>query len=80
LSTLDAVEDRRAGLVVAPFGLNALAEMRADQVPGFYLLVPRSRRRVKSVAAFCDWVASEDWAKAGTADDVGQGGSTFGAA
>jgi len=34
LSTLDAVEDRRAGLVVTPFGLNALAEMRADQVPG----------------------------------------------
>jgi len=67
-------------LVVAPFGLNALAEMPADQVPGFYLLVPRSRRRVNSVAAFCDWVAGEDWAKAGSADDVGQGGSTLGAA
>ena len=61
LSILDAAEDIRAGLVVAPFGLDALAGMPADQVPGFYLLVPRSRRRLKSVAAFCDWVTSEDW-------------------
>jgi LysR family glycine cleavage system transcriptional activator len=61
LSVLDAAEDIRAGLVVAPFGTDALAGMPADQVPGFYLLVPRSRRRLKSVAAFCDWVTSEDW-------------------
>ena len=50
LSTLDAAEDTHAGLIVAPFGENALADMPAEQVPGFYLLVPRSRRRVKSVA------------------------------
>jgi LysR family glycine cleavage system transcriptional activator len=62
LSRLDAAEDIRAGLVVAPFGIDALAGMPADQVPGFYLLVPRSRRRLKSVAAFCDWVTREDWA------------------
>lgn len=61
LSLLDAMEDIRAALVVAPFGTDALAGMPADQVPGFYLLVPRSRRQLKSVAAFCDWVTSEDW-------------------
>jgi LysR family glycine cleavage system transcriptional activator len=62
LSKLDATEDIRAGLLVAPFGIDALAGMPADQVPGFYLLVPRSRRRLKSIAAFCDWVARENWA------------------
>jgi len=61
LSVLDAVEDTRAGLLVAPFGMDALAGMLANRVPGFYLILPRSRRRLKSVAAFCDWVAGEDW-------------------
>lgn len=61
LSVLDALEDLRAGLVVAPFGLDALATLPADKVPGFYLVVPRSRRRLKSIAAFCDWIAAEDW-------------------
>jgi LysR family glycine cleavage system transcriptional activator len=62
LSVLDAVEDIRAGLLVAPFGMEALTGMPADEVPGFYLLLPRSRRRLKGVAAFCDWVTSENWA------------------
>ena len=70
MSALDAAEDMRAGLVVAPFGPDALSEMPADQVPGFYLLVPRSRRRLRSVAAFCNWVTGEDWTKNGTADEV----------
>lgn len=70
LSALDAAEDIRAGLVVAPFGTDALADMPVDQVPGFYLLVPRSRRRLKSVAAFCEWATSEDWTKAGSTNDV----------
>ena len=61
LSRLDAAEDIRAGLVVAPFGIDALASMPADQVPGFYLLVPRARRRLRSIAAFCDWVSRENW-------------------
>jgi LysR family glycine cleavage system transcriptional activator len=62
LSRLDAAEDIRAGLVVAPFGIDALADMPTEQVPGFYLLVPRARRRLRSIAAFCDWVAGENWA------------------
>jgi LysR family glycine cleavage system transcriptional activator len=61
LSRLDAAEDIRAGLVVAPFGIDALASMPVDQVPGFYLLVPRARRRLRSIAAFCDWVSRENW-------------------
>jgi len=61
LSLPDAVEDTRAGLLAAPFGMDALAAMPADRVPGFYLVVPRSRRRLKAVAAFCDWITGEDW-------------------
>jgi LysR family glycine cleavage system transcriptional activator len=61
LSLPDALEDTRAGLLVAPFGMDALAKMAADRVPGFYLVAPRSRRRLKAVAAFCDWVTREDW-------------------
>lgn len=61
LSAPDAAEDIRAGLLVAPFGMNALAGMPIDKVPGFYLLLPRSRRRLKTVAAFCDWITGEDW-------------------
>jgi LysR family transcriptional regulator, glycine cleavage system transcriptional activator len=37
------------------------AAMPADRVPGFYLVVPRSRRRLKAVVAFCDWITGEDW-------------------
>jgi LysR family transcriptional regulator, glycine cleavage system transcriptional activator len=61
LSLPDAVEDTRAGLLVAPFGTDALAAMPADRVPGFYLVVLRARRRLQAVAAFCDWVTGEDW-------------------
>jgi LysR family glycine cleavage system transcriptional activator len=61
LSDLDAAEDASAGLLVAPFGMDALAGMAADRIPGFYLVLPRSRRRLKSIAAFCDWVTGEDW-------------------
>jgi LysR family transcriptional regulator, glycine cleavage system transcriptional activator len=61
LSLPDAVEDTRAGLLVAPFGTDALAAMPADRVPGFYLVVLRARRRLQAVAAFCDRITGEDW-------------------
>jgi LysR family glycine cleavage system transcriptional activator len=32
-------------------------------VPGFYLVLPRAHRRVKTIAAFCDWITSENWAE-----------------
>lgn len=61
ISVLDAMEDLRAGRLVAPFGFDALADMNDADVPGFYLIAPRSHRRVASIAAFCDWAQSEDW-------------------
>ncbi|MCF4129500.1 LysR substrate-binding domain-containing protein [Methylobacterium sp. SyP6R] len=63
ISMLDAMEDLQAGRLVAPFGPAALAGMAPDDVPGFYLVLPRANRRVKSVTAFCDWALSEDWSQ-----------------
>ncbi|WP_127103961.1 LysR substrate-binding domain-containing protein [Pararhodobacter zhoushanensis] len=61
VSTIDALEDLATGSLIAPFGPDALRTMPAAQIPGFYLVVPRAHRRLKSVAAFCDWVTGEDW-------------------
>jgi len=61
LSTFDAIEDIRAGALVAPLGLDALQGLAPEKVPGFYLILPRSRRRLKSIAAFCDWIVGENW-------------------
>ncbi len=61
LSRIDAVQDIATGKLVAPFGVAALADMPLDQVPGFYLVLPRGHRRVETVAAFCDWIVAEDW-------------------
>ncbi|MES2435930.1 MAG: LysR substrate-binding domain-containing protein [Pseudomonadota bacterium] len=62
LSTIDAEEDLASGKLTAPFGLNIMAAMPESQIPGFYLVLPKAHRRVKSIAAFCDWVARENWA------------------
>lgn len=62
ISQIDALQDIEAGRLVAPLGLDALADMPEGQVPGFYLVLPRAYKRVKTVAAFCDWITSEDWA------------------
>ena len=63
LSVLDAAEDIQAGRLVAPFGLRALEDMPASEVPGFYMIIPRAHRRVKSIAVFCEWAVSEDWSE-----------------
>lgn len=62
LSTIDAEEDLASGKLVAPFGLEVMAAMPQAQIPGFYLVLPKAHRRVKAIAAFCDWVAQENWA------------------
>lgn len=62
LSSIDAEEDLASGKLVAPFGLNVMAQMPQAQIPGFYLVLPKAHRRVKTIAAFCDWVARENWA------------------
>ncbi len=61
LSVADALEDIQAGRLVAPLGVDALTSMDLADIPGFYLILPRAHRRVKSIALFCDWVLSEDW-------------------
>ncbi|MGR3569036.1 MAG: LysR substrate-binding domain-containing protein, partial [Pseudooceanicola nanhaiensis] len=55
--------DIAAGRLVAPFGTEALSDMAEADVPGFYLVLPRAHRRVKTIAAFCDWITSENWAE-----------------
>ena len=61
ISSIDATEDLEAGRLVAPFGTDVMNTMPADRIPGFYLVLPRSHRRVRPIAAFCDWITAEDW-------------------
>lgn len=61
VSRVDALDDLRAGRLVAPLGVEALTDMPDRDIPGFYLLLPRAHRRVRAIAAFCDWIVTEDW-------------------
>lgn len=61
LSTIDADEDLAMGRLVAPFGRTVMQEMPEHQVPGFYLVLPKAHRRIKTIAAFCRWVEAQDW-------------------
>ncbi|WP_420583667.1 LysR substrate-binding domain-containing protein [Ruegeria sp.] len=63
ISRVDAERDIRSGDLVAPLGVDILYDMPADQVPGFYLVLPKAHRRVSGVANFCNWVTSQDWEK-----------------
>lgn len=63
ISILDAAEDLQSGRLVAPFGLDALKDMAEADIPGFYMILPRAHRRVKSVTTFCDWANAEDWSE-----------------
>lgn len=64
LSEIDAEEELKTGRIVAPFGRDVMARVPAKEIPGFYMVLPKSHRRVKVVAAFCRWVEGEDWASA----------------
>ncbi|CAM5761571.1 LysR family transcriptional regulator [Labrys miyagiensis] len=61
VSVIDAEEDFRSGALVAPIGRNALADMPTEQVPGFYLVLPRGHLRAKAVAALHRWLMQQDW-------------------
>lgn len=61
ISTIDAAEDLKLGKLVAPFGQEVMHKMPEHQIPGFYLVVPRAHRRVKTIASFCRWIEAEDW-------------------
>lgn len=61
ISTIDAAEDLKLGKLVAPFGQDVMHKMPEAQVPGFYLVVPKAHRRVKTIATFCRWIEAEHW-------------------
>ncbi|HMO72231.1 MAG TPA: LysR substrate-binding domain-containing protein [Paracoccaceae bacterium] len=61
ISTIDAAEDLKLGKLVAPFGTDVMQGMPEAQIPGFYLVLPRAHRRVRTIAAFCRWIEAEDW-------------------
>jgi LysR family transcriptional regulator, glycine cleavage system transcriptional activator len=61
ISTIDAAEDLKLGKLVAPFGQDVMHKMPEAQVPGFYLVVPKAHRRVKTIATFCRWIEAENW-------------------
>lgn len=61
ISSIDAVEDLKLGKLVAPFGMEVMQDMAQAEIPGFYLILPKSHRRVKTIAAFCRWIEAEDW-------------------
>ncbi|WP_421089762.1 LysR substrate-binding domain-containing protein [Pseudochrobactrum sp. MP213Fo] len=61
ISAIDAIDDLRQGRLIAPLGTEVLSSMKQEEVPGFYLVMPRGYRRIKTIAAFCDWIRAEDW-------------------
>jgi LysR family transcriptional regulator, glycine cleavage system transcriptional activator len=62
ISIIDAVEDLKLGKLVAPFGMEVMQGMAEVEVPGFYLILPKAHRRMKTIAAFCSWLVAQDWA------------------
>ena len=68
VSVHDAEAGLQSGALVAPLGRDALIGMPADQIPGFYLVMPRSHLRVKSVAALHRWLTRQDWTNDGAPD------------
>ncbi len=61
VSLMDAEQDLRLGALVAPVGRDALVDMKPEEIPGFYLVMPRGHRRVKAVAALHGWLVEQDW-------------------
>ncbi|RFB81139.1 LysR substrate-binding domain-containing protein [Methylovirgula sp. 4M-Z18] len=61
VSVIDAEEDLRSGALVAPVGRDALADMKPEEVPGFYLVVPKGHLRVTAVATFHRWLCQQEW-------------------
>jgi LysR family glycine cleavage system transcriptional activator len=68
LSEIDAEEDLKSGKLIAPFGMDVMHSMTEQEIPGFYLVLPRAHRRVKTIAAFCSWIEKENWLVPATAD------------
>ncbi len=61
VSVPDAEADLKSGALVAPLGMGALDGMPAEEVPGFYLVIPRGHLRLRPVAALHRWLVAQDW-------------------
>ena len=61
ISAIDADEDLGRGALVAPLGRHALSGMKPEDVPGFYLVAPRSHLRVRSIAVLHEWLRGRVW-------------------
>lgn len=61
VSLLDAEEDLNSGNLVAPLGRDALIGMPQDEIPGFYLIVPRGHLRIRGVAMLHRWLVQQQW-------------------
>ena len=61
VSVIDAEEDLCSGALVAPLGRDALSGMKTEEVPGFFLVMPKGHLRVKAVAALHRWLTQQDW-------------------
>ncbi|ANQ24683.1 transcriptional regulator [Vibrio natriegens] len=61
ISEMYATKDIKRGRLVAPLGEHVLSDMPEEDVPGFYLVVPKAHKRVGIIANFCKWTTAEDW-------------------
>lgn len=61
VSEPDALAAIKAGELVAPLGIDVLADMIDGDIPGFYLLAPKANLNIKFIAEFCEWMLSEEW-------------------
>lgn len=61
ISSIDAAEDLETGKLAAPFGRDVMDGMPDEQIPAFYLVLPKAHRRVKAIATFCKWIEAERW-------------------
>ncbi len=58
ISQEDALEDIERGTLVAPLGIDALAEIPLDKVPAFYLLRSLSKKLSPEAIAFVEWLTN----------------------
>ncbi len=61
ISRIDAISDIQSGHLIAPFGIGLLDDMPEKNIPGFYLVLPKSHYRVAQINEFCKWIENEDW-------------------
>lgn len=61
LSIQDALDEIRAGTLVAPFGTDVFDRLPEKRKPGFYLVYPRSHKRLPAVSALVSWMKTIDW-------------------